>query len=281
LLKLLPLILIGTVGLWFVDADTLPPLNPGSGSAVYLFASSFALTFWNYVGIESATVPAEDVVQPEKTVPRALILGTLTVMVVYLLVAFVVMGVIPAAELAQAEAPLAEAGTRIAGYWGSFFITAGAVVSIGGCLNVSVLCAGQSAMAAARDRVFPAVFGRLGSRGTPAASYVIVGLLVSGMVLVNYTRGMVAAYTFIVMVSALTIVVPYAFSAMAALLLDVQDHEADRGRRLREAFVAGVAFLVSLWVMATAGQEPVYWVFLLIIGGIPVYVVATRGSRRD
>jgi APA family basic amino acid/polyamine antiporter len=154
-------------------------------------------------------------------------------------------------------------------------------VSIGGCLNVSVLCAGQSAMAAARDRVFPAVFGRLGSRGTPAASYVIVGLLVSGMVLVNYTRGMVAAYTFIVMVSALTIVVPYAFSAMAALLLDVQDHEADRGRRLREAFVAGVAFLVSLWVMATAGQEPVYWVFLLIIGGIPVYVVATRGSRRD
>jgi amino acid transporter len=53
--------------------------------------------------------------------------------------------------LAQSGAPLAEAGTRIAGYWGGVFVTAGAVVSIGGCLNVSVLCAGQSAMAAALD----------------------------------------------------------------------------------------------------------------------------------
>jgi APA family basic amino acid/polyamine antiporter len=90
---------------------------------------------------------------------------------------------------------------------------------------------------------------------------------------------MVAAYTFIVMVSALTIVVPYAFSAMAALLLDVHDREADRGRRTREALVACVAFLVSLWVMATAGQEPVYWVFLLLIGGMPVYIFATRRNR--
>ncbi|MCU0989776.1 MAG: amino acid permease [Xanthomonadales bacterium] len=259
LLKLLPLILIGTIGLWFVDADTLPPLNPGGGSMAWLFASAFALTFWNYVGIEAATVPAEDVVQPDKTVPRALIFGTLTVMFVYLLVAFVVMGVIPAAELAQSGAPLAEAGTRIAGYWGGAFVTAGAVVSIGGCLNVTVLCAGQSAMAASRDRVFPAVFERLGKRGTPAASYIIVGVLVSAMVLVNYTRGMVAAYTFIVMVSTLTIVVPYAFSAMAALLLDVHDRAADRAR---------------------AGQEPVYWVFLLLIGGIPVYVVVTRRNDK-
>jgi APA family basic amino acid/polyamine antiporter len=280
LLKLLPLVLIGIVGLWFVEPSTLPPLNPGTGSAAYLFASAFALTFWNYVGIEAATVPAEDVVQPDKTVPRALILGTLTVMVVYLLVAFVVMGIIPAAELDQSEAPLAEAGTRIAGYWGGAFVTAGAVVSIGGALAVSVLCAGQSAMAAARDGVFPAVFERLGRRGTPAASYIIVGVLVSVMVLVNYTRGMVAAYTFIVMVSTLTIVVPYAFSAMAALLLDVRDRKADRGRRAWEAFTACVAFLVSLWVMATAGQEPVYWVFLLLIGGIPLYVVATRRKDR-
>jgi basic amino acid/polyamine antiporter, APA family len=280
LLKLLPLVLVGSVGLWFVEAATLPPLNPGTGGAAYLFASAFALTFWNYVGIESATVPAEDVVEPDKTVPRALVLGTLTVMFVYTLVAFVAMGIVPAAELEVSEAPLAEAGTRIAGYWGGLFVTAGAVVSIGGCLNVSVLCAGQSAMAAARDRVFPAVFGRLGRRGTPAASYIAVGMLVSVMVLVNYTRGMVAAYTFIVMVSTLTIVVPYAFSAMAALLLDVHDREADRGRRAWEAFTASVAFLVSLWVMATAGQEPVYWVFLFLIGGIPVYVVVTRGKGR-
>lgn len=77
------------------------------------------------------------------------------------------------------------------------------------------------------------------------------------------------------------IVVPYAFSAMAALLLDVHDVEADQGRRAREALIAIVAFLVSLWVMATAGQEPVYWVFLLLTGGIPVYAFAQRRNSRD
>ena len=240
--------------------------------------NTFALTFFNYVGIEAATVPAEDVVDPGRTVPRALVLGTLTVMVVYLLVVFAVMGIIPAAELAVSEAPLAAAGTRIAGSFGGIFVTAGAIVSIGGCLNVTCLCAGQSAMAAARDGVFPAVFQRLGRRGTPAASYVIVGLLTSAMVLVNHTRGMVAAYTFIVMVSTLTIVVPYAFSAMAALLLDVHDRRADRARRWRDALTASIAFGVSVWVMATAGQEPVYWAFLLMIGSIPVYVWVTRNS---
>jgi len=279
ILKLLPLVAIGTVGLWFVEVETLPPMNPGSGNSIYLFASAFALTFWNYVGIESATVPAEDVVDSKTTISRALVLGTLTVTGVYLLVAFAVMGIIPASELASSESPLADAGTRIAGYWGGMFISIGALISIAGALNITVLCAGQTAMAAARDSVFPAIFCKMNSRNTPGLSYIIVGLLVTAMILMNYSKGMVGAYKFIILIATLTAVIPYGFAAMAALLLDVHDHHVRRARRIREAIVAIIAFLVCMWVIATTGQESVYWVFLLLMGGMPVYVVVTRNKN--
>jgi APA family basic amino acid/polyamine antiporter len=281
ILKLLPLVAIGTVGFLFVEVETLPPMNPGTGNPVYLFASAFALTFWNYVGIESATVPAEDIVDPQKTISRALVFGTLTVTAVYLLVAFAVMGIIPAAELAASESPLADAGMHIAGYWGSTVISIGALVSIAGAINVTVLCAGQTAMAAARDNVFPAVFRRMTAGNTPGASYLIIGLLVTAMILMNYTRGLVGAYKFIILIATLTAVIPYAFAAMAALLLDVHDRQIERGRRIREALTAIVAFVVCFWVIATSGQESVYWVFLLLIGGMPVYVLVTRNKNLD
>jgi len=277
-LKLLPLIAIGTVGLFFVEFETLPPLNPGRGNSVYLFASAFALTFWNYVGIESATVPAEDVVDSGKTISRALVLGTLTVTGVYLLVAFAVMGIIPATELVSSESPLADAGVRIAGYWGGLVISIGALVSIAGALNITILCAGQTAMAAARDSVFPAVFCKMNARNTPGLSYVIVGLLVTAMILMNYTKGMVGAYKFIILIATLTAVIPYGFAAMAALLLDVHDRRIGRARRIREAITAVVAFVVCMWVIATTGQESVYWVFLLLMAGMPVYVAVTRNK---
>ena len=70
-LKLVPLLAIGTVGLLFVQRDTLPPLNPGPNAPLYLFASAFALTFWTFLGLEAITVPAEDVIDPQITIGRA------------------------------------------------------------------------------------------------------------------------------------------------------------------------------------------------------------------
>ena len=279
-LKLVPLLVISTVGLLFVRIEHLPALNPGKDGPLYGFATAFALTFWNFVGIEGASVPAEDVVDPATTIPRALISGTLTVAMVNLLVAFAVMGMISPAQLAASESPLAEAGRQIAGHWGGVVVTVGALVSITGALNITILCAGQTAMAAARDGIFPAIFERLTVRQTPGASYVLVGVLVSWLLIMSQTRGLVAGYRFVLLIATLTAVIPYAFASMAALVLGGQDRQLGRGARVREALTAIVAFLVCVWVMAAAGEESVYWVFLLLMGGIPVYVFVARDRAR-
>ncbi len=275
-LKLIPLVIIGSIGLFFVDVKTLPPMNPGTAGSAYLITSAFALTFWTFVGIEAVTVPAEDVVNPEQTIPRALVTGTLTVGLVYLLVGFAVMGMIPAGQLTNSLSPLADAGTYMAGFWGGKAVSIGALISMIGAFNATLLAAGQTAMAAARGRVFPRIFGRMTQHNTPGISFVIAGLLASAMLIMNQTKGLVGAYTFVLLIATLTAVVPYAFSAMAGLLLDVHDQEMSRRRKRREAVTAIVAFIVCMWVIASSGAEAVYWTFLLIMAGVPVYVFVTR-----
>ena len=278
ILKLIPLVIVGGIGLLFIDTETLPPMNPGTDNPAFVFASAFALNFWLFVGIEVATVPAEDVQKPKKTIPRAMIMGTLTVAAVNILVALAVMGMLPAAELATSSSPLADAGVHMAGSWGGWLVSVGALISMIGAFNVAMLAAGQVSMAAARDRVFPKIFQRLTKKSTPGISFVIAGLLVSALLIMNQSKGLVGAYTFVLLIATLTSVIPYAFCAMAGLVLDVHDKKSSPARKRNEAIVSIVAFLVCMWVIASSGEETVYWTFLLLMAGVPVYVTVTRNN---
>jgi APA family basic amino acid/polyamine antiporter len=282
ILKLIPLVLVGIVGLWFIDAENLPKMHPGEGNALLVFASIFALSFWNFAGIEIATVPAEDAVDPVRTIPRALLAGTLTVGAVYLLVSFVTMGVMPASVLVESRSPLADVGTRLFGSLGSGLIVAGALVSTVGSASATILEGGQYAMAAGRDRLFPDVFSKLSRRHTPWVSYVLMGSLASLLLVLNFSRGLVAAYEYIILIATLTLIIPYAFSAIAGLLLQLRDPAGSVTKAYGEAIVAILAFGVCFWVIAASGMEAVYWVFLLMMIGMPVYLlVGWRNTRKS
>jgi APA family basic amino acid/polyamine antiporter len=186
------------------------------------------------------------------------------------------MGMIPAEQLAQSASPLADAGVHMAGGWAGIAVSIGALVSIVGAFNVTLLAAGQTAMAASRDRVFPKIFEKMSRRDTPTTSFVIVGILSSALLIMSQTKGLVGAYTFVVLISTLTIIIPYAFSSMAGLLLGLHDEAISPTRRRNEAITSIIAFLICMWVIATAGEESAYWTLILIFAGVPVYVAVTR-----
>ena len=74
-LKFVPLALIGVIGLFFIDGDNLSPFAPeGTWSAI---SAAAPLTLWAFIGLESATVAAGEVKDPERTIPRATVIGTL------------------------------------------------------------------------------------------------------------------------------------------------------------------------------------------------------------
>ena len=223
------------------------------------------------------TVPAEDVIDAPVTVPRATIVGTLTVIGVYLLVLVVTMGIIPSTQLVVSASPLAAVGERIAGRLGTVAVSLGALVSIYTALHYTVLLGAQIPMVAARDGLFPKPFRQLSRRGTPSLALFTTGLLISGLIVMNSSKGLVAAYTFINLVSTLTTVIPYAFCAMAALVLPaVASHR--RSARVRSSIIAIVAFSASFLATAGAGYEAVYWFTLLFLAGIPLYVWVKRSN---
>jgi APA family basic amino acid/polyamine antiporter len=273
LLKIAPLILIGTLGLLYLDPANFTPFNASGGSSFSAITATAALTLWAFLGFESATVPAEEVFDPGRTIPRATILGTLFAVVLYVLGTVAVMGVIPPAELARSNAPFADAAVRMWGEWTGALVAAGAAVSCFGALNGWILLQGRVPFAAARDGLFPAVFGRLSRRGTPAAGLAISSVILTALMVMNYTESLVDQFTFIILLATLTALFPYAISAMAELMIFIRERERFRGERLAGASaIAVAAFLYSLWAIAGSGRETVYWGFLLLLAGVPVYV---------
>ena len=279
LLKIVPLVAIAAAGLWyfepshFVVAETDPRAMAGGVSA------AATLTLWAFLGLESATVPARSIKDPDRTIPRATMTGALLTAVIYVTSTVGVMSLIAPAELGQSSAPFADAARRAWGEWGAAVVALGASISAFGALNGWVLLVGQLPLAVAEDGLFPRAFSRVSGNGTPVTGMLIAGVLTTGLVTLNYTRGLVDLFTFFILLSTLNTLVPYVFSSLAVFLLG-----GDRSRpRMRGiAVVAALAFAYSLWAIGGAGHETVYWGFLLLVLGLPVYVAVTaarRGSR--
>ena len=276
-LKILPLILIGIAGLFVINPAHFA-ITPAEGSTIgkSIFAV-MTLTLWAFLGLEVATIPAGSIQDPEKTIPRATMTGVLVAATLYLVATIGVMGVIAPAELGKSTAPFADAARTLFGDRAAALVAIGAAISCFGALNGWILVAGQLPLAVARDGLFPAAFARVSSRGTPTVGLIVAGVLTTGLIAANYSRGLVALFTFIILLSTLSTLVPYAFCSLASFL--TAEPGADRRRRAVPAGAAVIAALAFIYAMAAiggAGQETVYWGFLLLLAGLPVYTFVVR-----
>lgn len=274
-LKISPLLALALFGFAHFDPHLLTP-GPHAGSAMNAISLCIAATLFAFIGVECATIPAGHVRDPDKTIPRATLLGTAIAAVVYIACTTAVLGVVPATELAKSQAPFADAGRLLWGSWAGLLIACAATVSCFGALNGWILISGQFPQAVAEDGLFPRLFARESSRATPTFGLLVAAVLTSLMVLANYTRGMIAMFTFIVLLSTLGVVVSYLFSAMAEIVLA---RRAGRAMPVRDAVLACAAFAFSLWAVIGAGEDAVYWNFVLLALGLPLYVWQMRHAK--
>lgn len=274
-LKLLPLVVVGGGGLFFLDAAAfaLPPSDTTPLGRQLM--AVVTLTLWAFLGLECATIPAASVRDPERTIPRATIVGTVLTAIVYILSTVGVMSLVPPDALASSTAPFADGARRLVGAWGGALVALGAAVSCLGALNGWALIVGQLPMAAAADGLFPRVFGRLSPRGTPAAAMIVAGVMSTALVAMNYSRGLVELFTFIILLSTLSTLVPYVFCSLAVWLMP--DRPAPSGAA---AIVSALAFLYAILAIIGAGAETVLYGFVLLLCGLPLFVWLRRTGAR-
>ena len=274
-LKIVPLVVVGLLGLASFEPSHFQLAQADGSRWITAVPAVATLTLWAFLGLESATVPAESIHNPERTIPRATVTGTLLAAIIYIVSTVGVMSLIPPATLGQSSAPFAQAAGLLGGGWAESAVALGAAISCFGSLNGWILLVGQLPLAVARDGLFPPVFARLTSRGTPAAGMIIGGMLATALVGMNYTRGLVSLFTFIILLSTLNSLIPYTFSSLAIFLLEPRRASLQSGIRL----IASLAFIYSFWAIGGAGAETVYYGFLLLVAGLPVYVFMRRGLR--
>lgn len=273
ILKLLPLIAVVALGaiVWggpqAAAGGLAPaPLQPSS------IAAAATLALWAMLGFESATLPSGRVRDPRRTVPRATLVGTLLVGIVYLLTSWAVFMLLPTDEAARSSAPLAD---LIGRYWGSGFahlIALFAAISALGALNGWVFIQGEIPLALARRGLFPAAFARLNRAGTPFVGHVLGCGLSCALILSNLSRGMAGLFEFMILLATAATLVLYLLAALSALVLR---RRGALGGILVIATAAG-GTLFALWTFYGAGLEASLWGLALLATGIPVYLSMRR-----
>tara|TARA_B110000263_G_scaffold166754_1_gene145204 strand:- start:310 stop:1599 length:1290 start_codon:yes stop_codon:yes gene_type:complete len=269
LLKLLPLFFMMFLGLVGFDSNNLPEMNPTNANPFILLATVTTLVMWSFVGIETATVPAENFINPEKTIPKVLIAAVLSVLTIYILVSIAIAAIVPAEELMNSSAPFALAATKILGFSGGVIIAFGALISTLGSLNANTLTAGNITFAAARDKLLPSKFLTLSDAGTPIFSFILAGSFVSFLLMLNYTKGLIDAFIFFAMLSTLSTLIAYLFCAMAELKFLKNDDPSKQ--RNSAIFLTFGTFLYAFFAIWGAGMEIVFYSFMLILVGMPMY----------
>ena len=266
ILKFVPLLLFALVAVWYVDRAQFVPFNRSGESLPSAINATVALTLWALLGLEAATVPAGAIDRPEKTIPRATVLGTLLAGLVTVFAVSAVLGLLPEAALKDSAAPMADAARALWGPWAGIGIAAVAAISCLGALNGWVLLSAQIPFAAARDGMLPASFTRLDPGGTPVVGIVVSCLLASLLVLSNYSRSLVSLFTFSILLSTASCLLPYLVGSAAWLF---------RGER-KGRLIALLALAYSAYALFGTGGEPLLWGAVLLLAGLPVYLWMRR-----
>jgi APA family basic amino acid/polyamine antiporter len=279
ILKIVPIVLIGIAGLFYIHWNNFLPFNTSGSSSIAAITATTTLTFFAFLGIECATIPSGSVANSAATVAKATTLGTTIATVIYIISTISIMGMIPAVQLKQSVTPFADAAIIIWGQGAQYWVSAGVAIAAFGALNGYILIQGQMPAAIANDKLFPALFARKNSKGVPAVGIVISSVFVSVFMIMNYTKGLVAQFQFLILLTTSTVIIPYVFCTASYMILRLQKTFVSSWSKIMAILLASFTFIFCLWILLGLGQETVFWGFFLTLFSVPIYVFAV--DKRD
>ena len=237
--KLLPMLIFIGVGIFFLDSHAF---TLGARPATGPFSQSVLLLLYAFTGFEMAVIPAGEIKNPQKDLPRALLIAMAVIATTYILIQIVCVGTLP--DLAKSTKPLADAAQRFMGTAGAAIISAGAIISVAGNLNITVLSASRVPFAIAEQKQLPPVFARVHPRFfTPHISIIVTTAL---MLILTLKSSFVAALT----VSTIARLVAYAVTCAALPVLRRRSDAPPAHFKLRGGPVIAIAaLLLAVWLL--------------------------------
>jgi len=274
LVKLAPLIFFIVLGLFYVAlnitlaATNFSPFSPfGFGN----FGSALVLIFWAYAGFEISTIPAEEIRDPSRTIPRAIILGMAIVTIFYLITNVVLFGIRPWNLLQNDSAPLATATNAALSsiptlaLIGGAIVGCGALVSVAGSDESGMIGTSRLGYALAADGLFPRAFARVHPKfKTPYLGIVIQAVTALVAAIVGNLSMLIATSVFFMAI---------AYVATSASIFSLRRKGVKGQFHLRGGFLIpslGVIFSLYLITQCTLTQIALGLIMLFV--GVPIYI---------
>ncbi len=272
LMKFVPLFLLPLAGLWYFDianfnvsttAQTLTPTET--------LARVTLLTLWGFIGLESATTPAGSIDNPQKTIPKAIVIGTLLVALLYFLNSVGIMGLLPGEKLSHSNAPYVDATQVIfGGHWHIVISVMASIVCIG-TLNAWMLASGQIALGLAQDKLLPAYFGKTNSKDAPYVALLISAIGILPLLYLSAQQTLTQTITHIIDVSVVAFLFVYFICCLAFLKIIRQQTSSIIIKLLKMSYGI-VALLFCGWVIYQTDIKTLGLAGLFVLSGVPVFV---------
>jgi len=274
-LKLLPILAIGFIGIFYIDWSLINFDNLSGQSDFQAISAVTTLTLFAFLGLESATVASGRTKNAAKTVGRAGMIALGITGVTYILSSVAIFGILPPEVLKDSSAPFADAASVFWGEKAKYIVAAGAIAATLGALNGWLLIQGQIPMASAQDGLFPKIFARVNRHGAPIIGIVISSVLASTVLTFRFSEQLAQVFGFMMNLSTLSVLTPYLMTIISLLLLLKRDPTPNR-------MMQGVSYLsiaFCLWIIYGCGLEVVAYGGLLVLAGIFFYFTLIKPKK--
>ena len=280
--KVIPLIAIVAFGLFHIKFEYLQTFNVSGQSNFSAATLTAILTTWALMGLESATVPAEHVINPKRTIPLATYIGTLLTAVVYITCSVVMLGLMPNEVLQQSTSPFVDAGRVLFGEWGAIGIGIVALISSGSAAIGWVLIQAEVPLAQARDGLFPRVLSKLNSAKMPSTAMIFSSVLVTLIMTLTLSDKLVDDFRHLVEYSALGYLLSLLFTSVAAFLTFLRDEKKEPGSNyfLLKILLGLLATSYMIWMIASSDYQHAYYIFMLLLITAPFYALIQWWNQR-
>lgn len=282
ILKVLPLLIIGIVGLFHIKWDFIVSnFTPSNSTPLHAVLAAMTVTLWAFIGFESGTIPADDATS-SRTIGRATLIGTLFVGFIYILCSFSLMGLFPASTLKQSISPFADAASLLFSPGAAKMIAICAMCSIVGALNGSILVQTLDSVAAARFNLGPKSFTYIKKNNVAYIAFLTAGVAITLLLALTLRKSLIEQFNMIVIISTLAFLIPYFICCMAEFILLIRNlNQYTRREWVRALIITIFASIYAFWTIIGAGKDIVFYGCLFFFSAFPIYVVLFWTKRNQ
>ena len=263
LIKLSPLLLLVVVGVgsFIINPGFVSNYTPLAPNGFGNVGTSIVLIFWAYVGFEMGTLPADEVKDPSKNIPRAILLGMAIVSLFYVATNFIIFGAVNSAKLSTTAVPLVLVGATILGLFGAGMMSVGALFSVSGSDESGTLGTARLSYALSIDGLFPKAFAKVHKKyGTPYVALIIQGTIA-------FALSTFSGLSNLISFSVLTLAFSFLLVSISFIFLKKEKTVKLRG----QSILPWLGIAICLFLLYSTSLQDKLIGSIVILAGIPIY----------